>query len=134
MMSKDQASLNDVYKLVKDPSFILQFLWRDLTSEYDIVGLYFTSSSSVDAKFVMPCVFITIRLFQFHGFKVSLVVFDGASSNISAIEASHNYHHAYSVNEQLEDKYMVEAWMINPFNPLHKRYWLIYPSHQVRLV
>ena len=137
MTSNDQASLNDVYKLLKDPddskhtSYILQFLWRDLTSGYDIVGPYFTSSSSVDAKFVISCVFETIKLFQFHGFKVSLVLCDGASSNISAIKASHNYHGAYSVNEQMEDKYMIEPWMINPFNPPHKLYWFICPSHQV---
>ena len=100
MTSKDQASLNDVYKLLKDAddskqtSYILQFLWRDLTSEYDIVGPYFTSSSTVDAKFVMSCVFETIRLFQFHRLKTSLVVCNGASSNISAIKASHSFHGA----------------------------------------
>ena len=137
MTSKDQASLNDVYKLLKDAddskqtSYILQFLWRDLTSEYDIVGPYFTSSSTVDAKFVMSCVFETIRLFQFHRLKTSLVVCDGASSNISAIKASHRFHGAYSVNEKLDDKYMIEPWMINPFNPPQKLFWLICPSHQV---
>ena len=62
MSSKDQASLTDVYKVLRDPDscsqtlYILQFLWRDLTSEYDIVGPYFTSSSTVDAKFVISCV------------------------------------------------------------------------------
>jgi len=123
MTSKDQASLNDVYKLLKDvddskqTSYILQFLWRNLISKYDIVGPYFTSSSTVDVKFVMSCVFETIRLFQFHRLKTSLVVCNGASSNISAIKASHGFHGAYSVNEQLDDKCMIEPWMINPLNP-----------------
>ena len=36
---------------------------------------------------------------------------------------------AYSVNGQLEDKYMIEPWT---FNPPHKLYWLICPSHQVQ--
>ena len=66
---------------------------------------------------MISCVLETVKLFQFHGFKVSLVVYDGASSNIAAIKASHNYHGAYSVNEQLEDKYMIEPWMINPSIP-----------------
>jgi len=48
---------------------------------------------------VISCVLETIKLFQFHGFKVSLVVYDGASSNISAIKASHNYHGAYLFRE-----------------------------------
>jgi len=80
---------------------------------------------------VMSCVFETIRLFQFHRLKTSLVVCDGASSNISAIKASHRFHGAYSVNEKLDDKYMIEPWMINPFNPPQKLFWLICPSHQV---
>ena len=45
MTSQDLASLNDIYKMLQDPaanqaSYILQFLWRDLTSNYDIVGLF----------------------------------------------------------------------------------------------
>jgi len=51
----------------KQTSYILQFLWRDLTSEFDIVGPYFTSSSTVESKFVLACVFETVKLFQFHG-------------------------------------------------------------------
>ena len=47
------ASLNDVYALLKSfeankqTSYILQFIWRDLTSIFDIVGPYFTSSLPV---------------------------------------------------------------------------------------
>ena len=115
MSSNDQASLTDVYKVLKDPdsskqtshNIILQFLWRDLTSDYDIVGPYFSSLSTVDAKFVMSYVLETIKLFQFHGFKTILLVYDGASSNISAIKTSHGFHGAYSINEQLDDKYIV---------------------------
>ena len=69
MNSKDLASLNDIYKVLTDPevnqtSYILQFLWRDLTSCYDIVGPYFTSSSTVDSKFVVACVFETLSYFS----------------------------------------------------------------------
>ena len=48
MTSKDMSSLTDVCQLLLTPqtpaqtSYILQFLWRDLTSGYDIVGPYFT--------------------------------------------------------------------------------------------
>ena len=78
----------------------------------------------------MFCVFET-TLFQLHGFKTSLLVCDGASSNVSAIKASHDFQGAYSLNEKLEDKYLIELWMINPFNPPCKLFWLICPSHQV---
>jgi len=60
-------------------SYIPQFLWRDLTSEFDIVGPYFTASSSMEGKFVMACVLETVKLFQFYGMKTSLLVCDGAS-------------------------------------------------------
>ena len=136
MNPKDMASLNDIYKILKDPeanqtSYILQFLWRDLTSCYDIVGPYFTSASTVESKFVSACVFETIKLFQHHGLKTSLLVCDGGSANIATIKASHGCSGAYSLKEDQSDKYEIEPWMINPFNPPNKLFWLICPSHQV---
>jgi len=133
MNPKDMASLNDIYKILKDPetnqtSYILQFLWRDLTSCYDIVGTYFTSASTVESKFVSACVFETIKLFQHHGLKTSLLVCDGGSANIATIKASHGCSGAYSLKEDQSD---IEPWMINPFNPPNKLYWLICPSQQV---
>ena len=56
MTSKNLSSLTDIYQLLQTPqiaaqtSNILQFLWHDLTSEYDIVGLYFTCADSVNSK------------------------------------------------------------------------------------
>lgn len=70
MNANDQASLLDVYQLFNEDkpvdrtSYILQFLWRDLTSSYDIVGPYFTSSDTCNAKFIHACVMETIQLFQ----------------------------------------------------------------------
>jgi len=94
MNPKDMASLNNIYKILKDPeanqtSYILQFLWRDLTSCYDILGPYFTSASTVESKFVSACMFKTIKLFQHHGLKTSLLACDGGSTNIATIKASH---------------------------------------------
>ena len=99
MTHKEMPSLNDIYRLLKEPesvqptSYILQFLWRDLTSEFDIVGPFFTAESSVDCKFITACVMETVKLFQFHRLKTSLIVCDGASSNISAIKRSLGHIH-----------------------------------------
>ena len=140
MTSKNLASLNDVYSLLqksdtsKQTSYILQFLWRDLTSEFDIVGPYFTCSSSMEGKLVLACVLETIKLFQLHGLKTSILVCDGGSSNIATIKTSHGCHGAYSLNKDQDDKYKVKPWMPNPYNPPHKIFWLICPSHQVLLV
>jgi len=70
MSERDQVSLLDIYQLLEDDrhtkltNYILQFLWRDLTPGFDIVGPYFTSEDIVSAKFVSACIFETIRLFQ----------------------------------------------------------------------
>ena len=46
---EDQVSLHDIYQQfsrdgkVKQTSYILQFLWRDLTSEFDIIGPFYAS-------------------------------------------------------------------------------------------
>jgi len=88
MTAADMASLTDVYKLLQKPQaaaqtkYILQFLWRDLTSSYDIIDPYFTSAESVDSDFIVGCVLDTIKLFQNHGLKTSLLVCDGCAANL----------------------------------------------------
>ena len=70
MSSQEQANLQDIFALfdptsrLKQTSYILQFLWRDLTSSFDIVGPYCTSENPMTAKFVMACVLETVKLFQ----------------------------------------------------------------------
>ena len=139
MTSQDMSSLNDIYRILKEPespsqtSYILQFLWRDLTSSYDIVGPYFTSSDSVDGKFILSCVLETVKLFQTHGLKTSLLVCDGNAANLT-IKVTHGYSGAYSVlpdDADTDDVFEVKPWMINPFNPPSLIYWVICPTHQV---
>jgi len=113
MTSEDMASLTDIYRILKDPeasqmSYILQFIWRDLTSSYDVVGPYYTSAASVEAKFVVACVFETIKLFQHHGLKTSLLACDRGSANIATIKASYSCHGAYSIKEDGSDRYEVQ--------------------------
>lgn len=139
MTSKDLSSLNDVYRILEQPdspkqtSYILQFLWRDLTSNYDIVGPYFTCSESVDGKFIYACIFETLRLFQAHGLKTSLLVCDGCPANLTTIKTSHGFSGAYSVlpADSTGDQYAIKPWFINPFNPPNLIYWMICPTHQV---
>lgn len=137
MTHKDLASLQDIYKYINSPqgaqqtSYILQFLWRDLTSSFDIVGPYFTSSSSIENTFVMACIFETIKLLQCHGLKTSLLVCDGAASNMSTIKATHGHSGAYGNLKTSSDKFEITPWMVNPFNPPNKIFWVICPTHQV---
>ena len=65
MSPEDMSSLHDIYMAydedtkTEQTTYVLQFLWRDLTSKFDIVGPYFTSSGSVKTKFTVTCVFET---------------------------------------------------------------------------
>jgi len=138
MTQKDLSSLNDIYRILEQPqspkqtSYILQFLWRDLTSNYDITGPYFTSSETVDGKFILSCVLETIKLLQMHGLRTSLLVCDGCPANLSTIKLSHGYSGAYSLlSDTTGDKFEIKPWMINPFNPPDRIYWMICPTHQV---
>ncbi len=99
----DMCSLADVYQFLESDqasqtSYILQFLWRDLTSRFDIVGPYFPYSKSMESKFLLPCVFETLKLFHLHGLKTSLLVCDGASTNLSTLKATHGHYGVYPIN------------------------------------
>ena len=111
------GSLDDIYRLFKEPesakqtSNIRQFLWRDLTSKFDIVGSYFTASSTMDCKFVLACILDTIKLFQFHGLKTSLLVCDGASFNFSAIKkAMDTLEHVQLRNTKMRTLELNHGW------------------------
>ena len=81
--------MHDVYKeidssdKIKRVSYILQFLWRDIPSSYDIIGPYYTSESGLDHQFIMACVLETISLYQFD---VTLLISDGASANLKLLK------------------------------------------------
>jgi len=70
MEAEEQTSLHDVYQLfdsekeAEQTSYIMQFLWRDLTSLCSIVGPYYTNSDNFSAKTIHVCVLETMHLFQ----------------------------------------------------------------------
>ena len=106
MDHKELSSLSDIYKLfddqcVEQTSYVLQFLWRDLTSNFDIVGPYFTSSKTLESKFVITCLLETLKLFHMHGLKTSVLVCDGASTNLTAIKATGDHFGVYPINKGL---------------------------------
>lgn len=143
MSSEAMPSLHDVYQFMSEgvdqTSYILQFLWRDLTSSFDVIGPYFTSSSSLETKFILSCVYKSIRLFHLYLFNTSVLVCDGASSNVSALKSTCGYSGAFGVqpssvgDESLSvaDRHSVKPWFTNPFNPEKTIFWIICPSHQV---
>lgn len=70
MSSSELQTLQNVYKFIDSDSktqkavYVLQTLWHDLTSEFDIIGPYYTSAYGLKSKFLLPCVIDAI--YQFH--------------------------------------------------------------------
>lgn len=92
MTHDELASLCDVYTTLspdyrtKQTTYVLQTLWRDLTSDFDVIGPHYTSESSFEHKALCPILLDAIRQFHICGFDVVAVVCDGASSNLTMIK------------------------------------------------
>ena len=86
------SSLHDIYQEIstsgeiKKTSYFLQFLWRDITSNYDIIGPYYKSENRLDHKFIMICVLENMHLLSMYGFDVILLICDGASANLQLLK------------------------------------------------
>lgn len=66
--------------------YALQFLYRDLTSDADIIGPYFLAAKTMDSKSLCPCVHDTLQLFESYRLRVRALVLDGASYNMSLVQ------------------------------------------------
>ncbi len=57
----------------KPAEYFLQFLWRDLTSDFDIIGPHYSTVNSMDCAFTVACLLDAVDAFQSFGFKVCIV-------------------------------------------------------------
>ena len=127
MSSDEFASLHDIYAHLSTDddksnktTYILQFLWRDLTSKFDVVGPYFTCAGTLETKFLHSVVTKTMLSFTQFGFHVRVLLCDGASTNLSLLKL---------LCGQQDDS--IQPWFTSPFDG-KTVYAMICPSHQVR--
>ncbi|XP_019849272.1 PREDICTED: uncharacterized protein LOC109580475 [Amphimedon queenslandica] len=139
MTHDQQSSLSDIYQLLSNESkfqqtsYILQFLWRDLAGDFDIIGPYFTSSKTLESKFIYSCVMETVKLFHLHGLKTLLLVCDGTSVNLTTLKATHSHFGVYPITSGDDhEPFKVSPKMLNPFDPPNHIHWMICPSHQLK--
>lgn len=139
-MSPDELPwLHDVFMSIGEDfdqqktSYILQFLWRDLTSKFDVIGSYFTCAGSWDHKFLLECVMRTIQAFTLYNFRIRVLVCDGASSNLALIKLLCSYEHEQLPLSDGEDPFAVSASFENPYEDDEDKrvFVVICPSHQV---
>ena len=108
-------------KSVKKTTYILQFLWRDLSSDFDVVGPHFNCSSTMEAQSLHSIVIQTTLALCRFGFRVRAFLCDGASSNLSLLKLLCGY-----TSGEVE-----KPWFKSPFDGI-LIYLLVCPSHQVK--
>jgi hypothetical protein len=92
MTHDELASLSDVYVTLspdyrkRQTNYVLQTLWRDLTSDFDVIGPHFTSDGPFSHEFL--CRILMESMHQFHvcGFETVAVVSDGAAPNMTMMK------------------------------------------------
>ena len=137
MTSEEMSTLSDLYEVLltdkesEKADYVMQTLWRDLTSECDIVGPYYTSNGPFKAKTMLACVMDALRKFQAHGFDVCVFVCDGASSNLTMVKTLLGKQGPLHHNDSLSDRHEIDPSFINPFSG-EKIYVVICPSHQIK--
>ena len=129
MASEELSNLHDVYEqldseeMTQKTTYVLQFLWRDLTSDFDVLGPYFTLSGSIETRFLYSIVTRTMLAFRQFNFHVHALLCDGASSNLSLLKL-------LSGTDELDEINGKCPWFISPYDG-ENFFLIICLSHQV---
>ncbi len=141
--SKEEfRSLHDIFlqepaTLADQPGeYVLQFVFRDLTSNFDILGPFWYSPQTMCTQFLYSCVHESLRTFHAFGFDVSVVVCDGASYNLTLLKKlCGNCTGPFGVgkwNCDPEDEFSVPVSFVNPFCPGEKIFVMPCPTHALK--
>ena len=110
---------------MSETAYIVQFLWRDLSSKFDVVGPFYSCSSSLKTQSLHSMVVWTMLALSQFGFLVRALLCDGASSNLSLLELLCGYSNNGVDITQLSFKSSFD-WK--------RVHLIICPSHQVNTV
>lgn len=138
MTDDDMISLCDVFaelngKKTERTEYVLQFIWRDMSSTFDVYGPYFTTHSSLDAKFTLACVLDTLRLLHDFGFKTCALICDGAATNLAVIKSMMGVRGAFGMkSESTPDRHAIDSSIPHPFWRHKKLFLIVCPAHQLK--
>ena len=76
----------DLHEKCQKTTYVMQFLWRELSSDFDVIGLYFTCPSTTETRFLHSVVTRTMLAFTQFGFPVRALLCDGASTYPSPLK------------------------------------------------
>ena len=137
MTLEDMVTLRDVYNTVEEDktsktSYVLQTLWRDLSSDYHMVGPYYTSEGGLKSKFLLACLYDAMRQFHQFNFNVAAVVCDGAGAYLTSLKTLCHKQGAFGSDPSKPyDPHKVLASFRNPYSG-EEVFLLVCPSHQVK--
>ena len=79
MGEEECAFVKDIYRDLdntdKSPEpaeYFMQFLWRDMSSDFDIIGPHYSWKKTMDSNFTHACTMDALEAFQTYNFKVIL--------------------------------------------------------------
>ncbi|PFX17221.1 Chymotrypsinogen B2 [Stylophora pistillata] len=143
MVEDELPVLHDVFSSViqsgcQKASYIVQFLWCDLTSGFDLIGPLFPVPKSMYANILQQFFMLCLKSFHAYGCRVSIVLWDGASSNLTLLKMLCGCPRAILlVNDAAEDlraRYFVDISFANPEDSSGSPVFaIICPSHQRQL-
>ena len=138
MTPEEMSCLHDIYLNLEDcgrpkkTNYVLQFLWRDVCSKFDVLGPYYTSVSSLEHKFIITCVLEAVAEMHNHGFQTKLIICDGASSNLTTIKQFMDFKGIFghtATNGRISHE--VSPKVFNPWTNDYMHF-LICPTHQMK--
>jgi len=137
MSDSDLAGLHDVFQNSESTntartSYVLQFVWRDMSCSFDVLGPYYTSAKPLDSKASMVCLYDCIRLLHVYNFVSSGLVCDGASVNLSLIKSMIGVRGSFGMQSGVPDSHRIQAFAEHPILPDRKLHFIICPSHQLK--
>ena|SRR5277367_5368190 len=137
MTKEECSSLVDLYEKpapnnkskLDGASYVVQFIWRDLFSKFDVIGPYYSLESAVTADVLSGMFFKSLTSFQSCGFKVLACICDGGTANQSLMKAT-------MVKQNFRKDENCLPYMLNPIDMTgsSKIWWIICPSHEVSIV
>ena len=92
MTHDELASLCDVYAVLqpeyskRQTTYVLQTLWRDLTSDFDVIGPHYTNDSPFSHHSLCRLLWDSIHQFHVCGFETDAVVCDGTTPNMTMVK------------------------------------------------
>ena len=94
-------------------------MWRDITSDFDVIGPYFTCEKSLEMKFLAACLFKAMYVFETYNSHILGLICDGASCNLAMLKrlCDRSGRYGSDMNSEVSSTHTPEEWRSWSFVP-----------------